>query len=119
MVPYRKITLTAKNDRGVFAESCHASGEWVVLSLDDTAEFELGHVIAGCLDCSDGWGYSRAVQNENVGCSVRVCIENWGLRWDDALSLKPSIRAKQAHFTNQKSTTFNRQSKQRSVAAHQ
>jgi len=33
--------------------------------------------------------------------------------------LKPSIRAKQAHFTNQKSTILNRQSKQKSVAAHQ
>ena len=85
MEPYREITLTAKNDRGVFAGSCHASNEWVVLSLDDTADFELGHVIAGCLDCSDGWGYSRAVNNRSAGCSVRVCIENWGLRWDDAL----------------------------------
>jgi hypothetical protein len=85
MTPFRKITLTAKNDRSVFTGTCHFSGEWVVLSLDDTEEFDLGQTITGCLDCSDGGDFFRTVQNESAGCSVRVCIENWGLRWDGAL----------------------------------
>jgi len=78
-----KLTIVAKSDREVFA-GIDENGDFVVLSLDDSREIELGDVLS-----HGDWntvGFETVTNLTKAG-SVRICIEDWGCAKARALDL--------------------------------
>ncbi len=69
-----KTKVIAKSDRGVFVGT-EPDGTFCVFSLDDSVDIELGDVLRGVFDDSDG--LFKDVHNETQGGTVHICAENW------------------------------------------
>lgn len=68
------LRIVAKSNRGVFA-GIEEDG-YVVLSMDDTKDIELGDVLSSAT-WTDRDGLFKTVQNITKREQVRICIENW------------------------------------------
>jgi hypothetical protein len=68
------IKVIAKIDRGVFV-GAEPNGGFCVFSLDDSMDIELGDVLRGVFDDSDG--LFKDVYNETQECAVHICAESW------------------------------------------
>jgi hypothetical protein len=69
-----KTKVIAKSDKGVFVGT-EPDGSFCVFSLDDTVDIELGDILRGAFDDSDG--LFKAFYNETQDRSVHICAENW------------------------------------------
>ena len=69
-----KTKVIAKSNTGVFVGT-EPDGCFCVFSLDDTNDIELGDVLSGNFDDSDG--LFKYVHNDTQGQRVRICAENW------------------------------------------
>ena len=70
-----RTKIIAKSDRSVFVGT-ETDGGFCVLSLDDSVDIELGDVLRGTFDDSDG--LFKDVYNETQQETVHICVENWG-----------------------------------------
>ena len=69
-----RTKVIAKSNRGVFVGT-EPDGGFCVFSLDDSVDIELGDVLRGVFDDSNG--LFKDVHNETQGQSVHICAENW------------------------------------------
>ena len=69
-----KSKVIAKSNRGSFIGS-EPDGSFCVFTLDDTTDIELGDVLSGCFDDTDG--LFKWVHNDTQDEGVYICAENW------------------------------------------
>ncbi len=91
-----KVTVTAKSDKSVFA-AVDADGNYVIISLDDIRDIELGDVLSGDFD-GDG-NLSKTVRNVTQGHEVRICLEDWECNRAHALEQLQRIGSPSQIFT--------------------
>lgn len=73
-----KSKVVAKSNRGSFIGT-EPDGSFCVFTLDDTTDINLGDVLNGCFDDTDG--LFKWVYNETQRERVYVCAENWQCSW--------------------------------------
>lgn len=61
------------------------NGSYVVITLDDTKDIEVGDVLAGSFTDSDG--LFKTVRNVTRREEVRICLESWDCTLDQAIKL--------------------------------
>ena len=69
-----RTKVIAKSNRGVFVGT-EPDGSFCVFSLDDTVDIELGDILRGAFDDSDG--LFKDVYNETQQDTLHICAENW------------------------------------------
>jgi len=69
-----KSKVIAKNNRASFIGT-QPDGSFCVFTLDDTTDIDLGDVLGGCFDDTDG--LFKWVHNDTQDERVYICAENW------------------------------------------
>lgn len=86
--PVMRTKVIAKSDKGVFVGT-EADGGFCVFSLDDSVDIDVGDVLRGVFD--DTNGLFKNVRNETQDETVHICAENWECTKEGAFELLKKI----------------------------
>lgn len=85
------LSIVGKSDRAVFA-GIDEKGEYVVFSLDDIKDIEIGDILS-----TERWGtpgrFFKTVKNLTKRHEVRICIEDWDCSRERAAELLSSLNS--------------------------